>query len=94
MAPPPEPLAVHEERVPRQLTPEEQLAQAELTKWKNHHTNQVAQGKGILTLKGSLTRAKNAYLESYRLCQEAIKEVDDEEINAQQLQQSTFSTRE
>ena len=72
---------------PRQLNPEEQEAQAELTKWKNHHMNQVTRGSSIPTLKGSLTRAKNAYLESYRLCQEAIKEVDDEEHKAQQLQQ-------
>ena len=72
---------------PRQLNPEEQEAQAELTKWKTHHMNQVTRGSSIPTLKGSLTRAKNAYLESYRLCQEAIKDVDDEEPKAQQLQQ-------
>ena len=49
--------------------------------------NQVTRGSSIPTLKGSLTRAKNAYMESYRLCQKAIKDVDDEDLKAQQLQQ-------
>ena len=84
---PPKPLAVPEERVPRELTQEEQQAQDMLSKWKTHHMNQVTQGKAIPTLKGSLTRAKNAYEESYRLCQQAIETVDDEEVKAQQLQQ-------
>ena len=49
--------------------------------------NQVTQGKAIPALKGSLTRAKDAYKESYRLCQQATETVDDEEVKAQQLQQ-------
>ena len=49
--------------------------------------NQVTQGKATPTLKGSLTGAKNAYEESYRLCQQAIAAVNDEEVKAQQLQQ-------
>ena len=87
MAPPPEPPAVPVEQVPRELTPEETQAQAQLSKWKTHHMNQVTQGKAIPALKGSLTRAQDAYKESYRLCQQATETVDDEEVKAQQLQQ-------
>ena len=66
----------------RELTPEEVQARNQLTRWKSHHKTQLQQGKAPHILRGSLTRIKGFYEECYRLAQQAIEELEDEDKKA------------
>ena len=79
----------------RELTPEEATSREQLTKWKNHHENQLQQGKASYILKGSLTRAKRCYEECYRLAQQVIEQLVDEDAKtAAKAQLDDFEVEE
>ena len=62
---------------PRQLTDAETVSREKLDRWKATHEKQVTEGKILPVLKGSLTRTKGFYEESFRVSEQVIEAIED-----------------
>ena len=62
---------------PRQLTAAETVSREKLDRWKATHEKQVTEGKILPVLKGSLTRTKGFYEESFRVSEQVIEAIED-----------------